>query len=290
MTSEDEKRIPDDEITLVGVRLHDYPYSRKYLGKYIRTGFETPFLGENILFDVFSVHESETCIEAMERVLEDGAKNCAGFSGIIKGNLPLDTRIANAQILDKLAEVEAYRWLRQQDIHSISKLSENGEPTLDFVGEFQLVKYVIEVTRLGVPQSDRKKVEPISREDIPMGQSGEPVPLTMWSSNPATRQRIVNSIQAAIRSKNRQIRTFIEINPGYKCVLVISTGRGLFLSRELVREEVGGLPSTWRRSLGTAWEGLDPTVSSLLEAVVLLDGRNERVSSPSEQVRRPLQR
>lgn len=176
----DDRRIPHKEIALARARLQCNPHVREFLSKWLASGFRCPMLGQNILLDLLSDppiweenDETKRQIKELERTLKDGKANCPDFSDIFNGNAGADSDTANAQILDKLAEVEVYRWLRARGFNSMHKLPEANKKTVDFVGELEKTSYGIEVTRLGMPQSDQKKVKPIREAEIPVGQEGE---------------------------------------------------------------------------------------------------------------------
>jgi hypothetical protein len=253
------------QIELARFRLDSNPHIRKFLSKWVDLGFSEPVLGKNILLDLLS-DKPKCAIEELERVLKSGKSCCQGFKEIFRGNPSSDSRINDNQVLDRLAEVEAFHWLSGHGFTQVCKLSESSQKMVDFSCYLDGLGYGVEVTRLGIPNSERKKVSPFAQG-------------ACWQifDGKTAAQKIETSIWEAIMNKLPQLKEFGTRNPAYKLMLVISTGHRFLLSHKVVRGDARPLPRTWRDSLESAWTCLDNEKRIVVTHVLLIDGRNERV-------------
>lgn len=265
--------IPPEEIELARARLARSPHISEFLGKWLEPAFAKPVLGDNVLLDLLSDppiypedDPTENKIGELEQSLKDGKANCHNFAEIFKGNLAANANIANSQVLDRLVEVEGYRWLRAQGFHDVRKPRAGDRKTVDFVGAFAGTGYGIEITRLGVAESERKRVNPTwEAGNMAFYEGKEALP------------KIALSVWQAVKNKLPQLREHRRAYQQHRLLVIISTGRRFLLSRKVVRRDAGALPATWRRSLEPAWDQLDEPERNLLDAVVLLDGQNQCV-------------
>ena len=271
MNQSDDNQISPEELELARDRLRRNPHIREFLGKWIAPGFECSVLGQNILIDSLSDigledHETERRVANLERILEKGRENCKGFRDIFKGNPPSGHHIANDRILGMLAEVGAFEWLRNSGFESIQKLPS----TVDFLASRSGQKVGAEVTRLGIPQSDRKVVRPIDQG-----------PTWNFYGHCQDPQKIEVSVYEAVEHKIRQLREFRRNYRDGKAIIIILTGRGLLPSSKGIREDVGLYPRAWREAVESVWNGRDENVGAVLDAIVLLDGKNVAVCPES---------
>lgn len=265
------------EVELAHLRLNSNPYIEKYLKRWVEPGFESPLLGQNLLLDLLSDDHpdgenipSEEFIAELERNLRDGEKHCINFGDIFKGNPSENHGVSNGQIVDKLAEVEAFRWLRKQGFIQLSKLVESGQSTVDFIGERKGCRWGIEVTRLGVPYSSRKTSEPYFKNHSSKAFDSSIVP------------KMENSIWDAINKKRTQLKSWKERNPVCNLLVAVSTGHCFGLNGRFLRPDGGFLDDTWGGALETAWVALNDDNYGLVDSVVLLNGSSEHVFPPLE--------
>ena len=271
--------IPDEEVALARLRLKQNPHIQEFLGPWIKPGFTRPVLGRNILLDVLSDFPMSGAddltrqkIDELEFILARGKSGCENFRRIFRGGLADDPDTSNGQILDRLAEVEAFRWLAEKGFTSIRKLREEHVSNMDLAADFVGRGFGVEVTRLGIPTSPIKKVDPVAEIAIPVRSTEDTILFQEYIGSTAS-DKITLSISAAVEGKRRQVEAYCQRNPDDPVIVAVSTGR-FVLSRRNVRGDAGVLPRTWRRSLEAAWQNLGGHLRDLLEFIVLLDGPN----------------
>ena len=265
-----DTQIPEDEVSLARLRLEQNPSIRELLGPWINPGFANPVLGQNILLDLLSdspVSDEDDPttrkVHELERTLTLGKSSCQNFSGIFRKGLASDPLTANGQTLDSLAEVEAFCWLMDNEFSSIRKLPERKVRTVDFACDLAGRGFGVEVTRLGIPTSDSKRVDPIAGTNLWRLYEGE-----------RASAKISFSISDAVERKRTQIKSYLRGNPANSAFVVVSTGRRFVMSRRVVRRDAGALPGTWRKSVETAWYSLERGLQDQLVSIILLDGPN----------------
>jgi hypothetical protein len=271
-------QLDTSQIQLARSRLDRNPHIREFLSEWVQPGFREPLLGNNILLDLLSdqpideeYNPAETIIAELERTLRDGKEQCSHFGDIFRGSPSENLHMANSQTVDKLAEAEAFVWLRDQGFIQLSKLPESSHPTVDFIAERGECRWGIEVTRLGMPRSPRKTTEPFINNGWITAIDGK-----------TAAPKIETSIWEAITNKLAQLKAWHMSNLGYNVLLVISTGHCFGLASTLLRKDGGFLFGTWCNSLEAAFNALSEENRELFSAVVLLNGSSSCVLPPLE--------
>jgi len=102
---------------------------------------------------------SKIDLNRLNDALKLGSLYCVDFKQIFQiGRLPENPKTADDRIVDMLAEVKVVEILHQWDGKEIIHLwQRNKTPTTDFIANIDNDKYAVEVTRLGLPCSNRKK-------------------------------------------------------------------------------------------------------------------------------------
>ena len=257
--------LSEGELRLARTRLQLNLHIRHCLGKWIEPVFKRPVLRQNILLDIMSDDASREVVDKLERVLSESKANCQNFAGIFKENPTGDTDTVSSKILDFLAEVEAYAWLRKIGFRDVLKLRESSTKTVDFLGKVLGERYGAEVTRLGVPCSNGKTVKPFDLSAAHVLFSGK-------EASP----KIQAAMWGAVDNKLGQLREFRKTYD-LKCRLIISTGRWLGPGGSSARQEAGTLPGAYETALQLVWDMLDSHPRDLLGSLVILDGTTQVV-------------
>ncbi len=268
---EESERLAPEELQLARDRLANNTYIRKYLKKWVHPGFASSILGQNILLDLLSDDGSDQTVRKLEETLKEGEAYCQNFRDIFKGNPSDNADVTNSQILDTLAEVEGCSWLRRHGFEELRKLKQTALKSLDFAAERLGVNYAVEVTRLGIPQSDRKIVRPLENKGY----------FQFYGGNEAL-PNIQQSLQVAVNTKRHQLQEFlINQTDNIETIIIISTGLGILLARKYIRQEANVLPSTYGTDLQNVWKTLDQEAHEFPSAIVLLSGSNQYIQ-PAE--------
>jgi hypothetical protein len=193
---------------------------------------------------------SELDLTRLEHVLELGEAYCIGFKSVFEERkLPNKDRYIDSEIINILAEVKAFEFLHEHGFRDIAKVKrKRGGKTVDFTARRNRQNYAVEVTRLGLASSKRKKPQ-LDKLSSP------PLPTIIDSKEPQNRNRIKQDIFDEVIDKYPQIRKFCQRQAGvWKGMLAISNGRDYFVANRYENKLYELEPPTVRRILEQEWE------------------------------------
>ena len=253
--------------------LESYPFIKKFLGKIIhqRLGIECythGMLTANLLLN------DEVNLKRLECILKLGDSHCKDFKRIFGGKgLSKVSKIADGQIIDLLAEVKAFEFLHSRGFKNIANVKRlTGARTVDFTAQANGEDYAIEVTRLGLAQSEKKQpahayeVDTISYakcEDA----NGFRVTMITEGLNVC---RLTREISDAIGNKYAQMNDFCQKKGGgWKGIIFISSGRDYFLMGKYENKKYEITPNKdFQAALAEIWKELKGQASWLSQIVI----------------------
>ena len=232
-----------DKIGIVKSNLKKYPSISKYFGRIIKQRLRI----ECFTYGVLTAHLLEPTeytnvdLQRLEAILQVGEKYCKDFSRIFSGkHLSDDSVIADGQIIDVLAEVKGFELLHNQGFSEIYNVKRSSFKTVDFIAKRNEKKYAIEVTRLGLSQSEKK--QPQFTNKISSLKYDKCEDATGWELSIITAgnnvDRLKIEIEDAINKKHEQIQQFCESQKGaWNVILLISSGRDYFIMKKYENKE-----------------------------------------------------
>ena len=236
--------------------LEKYPCMKKFLGNIIEQRLGITCYTHGMLTVHLLDEQSEVDLRRLESALQLGQLYCEGFKQIFRGKRlpersPQISEIADAQIIDILAEVKAFELLCSQGFTDITKVKHvPSAKTVDFAAKRNGENYAIEVTRLGLAQANRKKPK-YDRLSSP------PLVIMIDSKEPKNRSRIAEDIYDEIIDKYPQIKEFCHRKTGtWKGMLIISNGRDYFVAGRHERKLYELQPNTVCEVLKQEWQSL----------------------------------
>lgn len=220
---------------MIESNLGKYPLMKGLLGDIVkkRLGLKCYTYGALTANLLESDSELTKCdLEKLEIVLQFGSSCCKDFQLIFQG-VNLSQEDADAKILDMLAEVKAFEFLCRHGFEDITRVNrQQGLKTVDFTAKRNSHNYAVEVTRLGLAQSDKKqpryayKEGTIDRTVECEAADGYEISMITKGQNI---ERLENEINDAIGHKYPQIIEFCERqNDTLRGILFISDGRSYF--------------------------------------------------------------
>jgi len=266
--------------TIVNSRLEEYPFIKRYLLKIIRDRLKLPIPDRGILVgSLLDEGDSATDLKRLERALQFGESHCQRFKHVFdRMGLPLDQVDADGRIIDVLAEVKVFEWLYSQGFDNITYLEQKSPlKNVDFTATRRDCYYAVEVTRLGLPRSSRKKPVYLAKGTIPhhdipgvRNLEGEFFIMAGPDNVPAFEE----TFAAAISRKYPQIREFCERQARrHRGILALSVGRDYFVSR-YARRDMDMFPRADYQALKLAWESQREDIRRYLHHVVFIPGKN----------------
>lgn len=263
--------------------LAEYKYINKYLGNTIKERLETRGYTRGMLTARLLYNEpSETDLVKLEHILQLGETHCADFKHIFEERkLPNKDIAIDGEIINTLAEVKAFEFLYEQDFSDITKIKRKKDTkTVDFTAKRNGQNYAVEVTRLGLAQTDRKKPKYMVQDRLPHHNilgirqlEGEFFLISGKENIP----RIGESIFDTIGNKYTQIREFCQAQSNHcKGILIISTGRDYFVMNKYARTEFEITPKAVEEALKKVWNLLIEEQGNLkyLHNVVITIGKD----------------
>jgi len=240
-----------DEKSIVLNKLQEYPLLNNYLGRLIQQrleikGYEYGALTANL---ICAEENNDLSLTEIENALKIGGKHCDGFEDIFRiGKLSKNPDIADGRLLDLLAEVKTFQLLYTIGADNIVYLHQKSiSMTVDFTSIINNERYAIEVTRLGLPESDNKKIEPTLERQI-LDDNGDLLGEFTFITTQDSEDPLQNTLKAAVLREYKQIKQFIQNEQIYnKGILVISIGRDYFVSKYARRDAF--LPRTNQAAL-----------------------------------------
>lgn len=239
--------------TMLKSQLLQYPVIQRYLGRLIqqRLQLSHPEMGVITGSILDRADElggaSRRDLQRLERDLGLGDSHCRNFEDIFGlKSLPRDSKDADGKILDMLAEVKAFVYLHTGGFQDITYvLQEPSGRSVDYTAKRKDQCYAIEVTRIGLPQAQRKR--PVCFVETPT--------LYGVASNDNTEQ-LQEVLADALGNKYKQVKEFCQRQvPTYKGMLIITNGRDYFVTR-YARRDMDMIPEAVYAALQKAWSTL----------------------------------
>ncbi len=227
-----------EELEVAKFNLISYPHIKEFFGTTIYKN------SCKLLVTVLADESNKQDIKRLEHALEIGKKYCTNFETIFKERKLKNNNDTDIEVLNSLAEVRAFEFLYYNNFGNIIKVKHKlSSKTVDFTATRSEQNYAIEVTRLGVPQSNRKQ---------PVYMLNEPeVRMVFGPTNVPT---IGNLIRDTIDREYSQIKAFCEAqNKIYKGILVISSGHD-YLINENAPDLIQFTPNSTLEALQQEWQ------------------------------------
>jgi hypothetical protein len=204
--------------------LEKYQLIKKYLRGIIEERLSTNDYHLGILTGSLldnSVDNNRTDLESLNYILEMGEKHCIDFRKIFQISLPPDN--PDSRIIDMLAEVRAFEFLFNTSFEDISYLPQKAvSATVDFTADKNRNHYAIEVTRLGLPQSEKKKPKYEEKNNL--------FSMIIGKDNYPKWEQTIND---AIENEYKQVKRFCQAKRGtWNGVIFISRGRDYFVHKD----------------------------------------------------------
>ncbi len=255
--------------------LSEYNYINKYLGKVIEQRLTIEDCEHGILTAQLLDEHSKSDLQRLEDALKLGESNCEYFKRIFHiGKLPQAQDIADARILDMLAEVRTIEFLTANNFKHINYLPQKGKSsTVDFTTHMDNDIYAVEVTRIGLPKSTKKKsillAEDTTRIRLGNGEHDVTWFLISGKDNIPTFNKTIND---AIDAKYPQIKQFRQTRHEiYKGVLAISFGRDYFVTKN-ARRDLTMFPERIKEVTEAIWKE-QKNAYEYLDHVIFLVGK-----------------
>lgn len=227
-----------------------FEYINKYLGKYVRTRVATAGYTRGALTaELSNGDDSLNDLNRLDWALCKAERLCADFGLIFKErNLSKIDKVIDNELIDQLAEVRACECLIDNGFTLIKKIRCSDRKTVDFTAERNGVKYAVEVTRLGIKTSTKKKTKYLTNEKA----SGLRLKILSGGDN---RLGFHETLKSAVRGKILQIKSACESGSD-KGIIFISSGRDYFLSGRHVDTSFHCLPATAKKELENVFQQL----------------------------------
>jgi hypothetical protein len=252
-----------------------YPLIERFLGGIVRQrlgieGYKNGMLTAQLLDE-----HSKSDLQTLEHALKLGELNCASFKEIFNiGKLPKDRKIADARILDMLAEVRTIEFLTATDCKNTAHLRQKStSSTVDFITHIGSDIYAVEVTRVGLPISDKKKSNLIAPYSERRRIGNQEINLTWFlitdKDNLPVFKKVVSE---AIDAEYPQIKQFCQKqNKSLKGMLAISLGRDYFVTN-YARRDLSMFPRQIKETVEMIWQE-KKNAYKYLDYVIFLVGK-----------------
>lgn len=234
----------DNKREIIKANLEGYPFIKRFFGNIIeqRLGIDcfthgvltAHLLSLEELKDLLALEITKFDLERLEIVLQFAKSCCHGFELITKEDNLSQYEDADGKIIDMLAEVRAYEFLCRYGFKETKKIRRKSDyKTVDFTAKRDNLNYAIEVTRLGLAQSDEKqpiydhRVSTLSYEKKCEDAEGFEVRLPPKES--LNVERIERETYDAVDHKYKKFSDFLKKNDNsWKGILFISSGQDYF--------------------------------------------------------------
>lgn len=246
---DDEAKRMIQEAEIIMTNLENYPFIKKFFGSIIKQRLQIECFTHGMLTaHLLEPTELTKCdLERLGNMLKLGETYCTDFKHLFRGNrLPQTSEIADAKIIDLLAEVKAFEFLHIKGFSDISHIMRQANvKTVDFIARRGAQDFAIEVTRLGLAQSKEKQPKNAYIVDTMKytkceDANGFRISMKTEGSNVC---RIVKEISDAIKNKYDQIDDFCQRGTDkWKGVLIISSGRDYFVMGKYENKEYEDTP------------------------------------------------
>lgn len=252
-----------------------YPLIEKFLGGIVKQrlgieGYESGVLTAQLLDEHY-----KSDMQRLEQALTLGESNCESFKRIFQiGKLPQNQEITDARILDMLAEVRAFEFLFNIGGKNTSYLRQKSKSTtVDFITEIGNDRGAVEVTRIGLPKSTKKKSIFIAEDTKRIRLKNREHDVTwVLISGEDNRPTFKKTIGDAINAKYPQIKQFCQIqSETWKGVIAISFGRDYFVTKD-ARRDLSMFPEKIKEAIEMIWRE-QKNAYKYLDYVIFLLGK-----------------
>jgi len=279
---------------IIESNLKKYHFIEEFLGSIIKQRLAIPCYTHGMLTGNLLDEQSDADLKRLESALRLGKLYCRDFKQIFRGRrLPQQSEIADGQIIDILAEVKAFEFLHNQGFSDIASVERQSvSKTVDFTAKRNDRNHAIEVTRLGLAQSEKKqpvyyyKASTIDYTTKCEDASGYEVSMMTEGLN---NERIRKEICDAIQRKYSQIKEYCEREAGtWRGVLIVSSGRDYFAMGKYENKAYDQTPEKdFLEALEEVWERFkEKQKDEFLHRIVIIRGKDLRkaVICPSFKV------
>ena len=236
---------------IIKSNLEEYPFIKCYLGDIIdqRLKIESYEYGM-LTAQLLDGEPSKPDLMRLEDALQIGEAKCTDLKYIFRERkLPNKDKAIDSEIINILAEVKTVELLHKYSFSDITKIKPRKDAkTVDFTANRNNQNYAVEVTRLGLASSARKKPQ--------LDKLSRPPLLTIIDSKePQNMNRIANDIYDEVIDKYPQVKAFCQRQGGvWKGILVISNGRDYFVACRYENKLYELQPSTVHEILKQEWK------------------------------------
>jgi len=243
-----------EESKIIWSNLEKYSYMKIFLGNIINQRLAITDCEHGMLTACLLDEPSKPDLERLDHALQLGKSLCTNFKMIFGiGRLPQNPEQADGRIIDMLAEVKAFEFLYNWEFKDITYLRQKADTrTVDFTARINGDNYAIEVTRLGLPQSDTKKPVYLAKGSSPNQGILEWFLISGSDNVP----KFKKTIAAAIENEYRQVEEFCLKQSGvWKGIVIISVGRDYFVTK-YARRDLDMFPNRIRETVKDVWNML----------------------------------
>jgi hypothetical protein len=255
--------------------LSEYDYIKKYLGNIIEQRLAIEDYEHGMLTAQLLDEHYKSDLQRLQDALKLGESNCGSFKRIFHiGKLPQAQDITDARILDMLAEVRTIEFLATNNFENINYLLQKGNgSTVDFSSRRYKDIFAIEVTRIGLPQSPKKKGIVLAEDTTRIRlRNGEHDITWFLISGRDNLPQFRKTIGDAIDAKYSQIKQFCQTRKEtYKGVIAISFGRDYFVTKN-ARRDLTMFPDRIKEVTETIWKE-QKNAYDYLDYVIFLLGK-----------------
>lgn len=250
------------EAELIRSNLSNYPLIKSFLGKIIEQRLQIECYTHGMLTAHLLDESSKSDLKGLETVLQFANSCCKDFKLIFQEDKLSQYPDADGKIIDMLAEVKAFEFLCRHSFRDIAKIMpKQRAKTVDYTATRNNHRYAVEVTRLGLAQSDDKQPQYAYRySTINYGakckdSNGYEISMIKEGIN---KERLQREITNAIDRKYTQIKRFCQGRTGmWKGILIISSGRDYFVMNRYENKAYHQSPEKdFRQALDQAWQSL----------------------------------
>jgi len=251
------------ETEIIMYNLEKYPFIKHFLGNITKQRLQIECFTHGML----TAHLLELTeltkfdLERLEIVLQFGNSCCENFEFVFREDKLAQYEDADGKIIDILAEVRAFEFLCRHTFKDISKIRQRlNSKTVDFISKRNNGNYAVEVTRLGLAQSEDKqpiydyKVSTLDYEKKCEDANGWEV--RRPPKEKLNVERIEREIYDAVDNKYIQLRDFLKkSDSNWKGMLFISSGQDYFKMRRYENKGYDDVcENDFREALERVWQ------------------------------------
>lgn len=250
--------------------LSKYQFIKKFLGNAIKQRLEIEGYTLGILTaQLLNGEQSESDLKRLDYVLKLGGEHCIDFKYIFRErNLPNKDRAIDGEIINMLAEIKSFEVLYDLGFEDITKVKRGQEKIVDFTATKNGKNHAVEVTRLGLTQSEKKEPKYL----VNMENTYFSIKMISGQDNiPIFR----NIIRYAIQNKYPKIKAFCQRRDGeWNGILLISIGRDYFIANRYAQNPFNMTPKPTLGALELEWDSLKQELEyNYLKHVIITIGK-----------------